>query len=55
MFDTQYFRKQERYFGRTEFALQRLRDLRKEEQFAEDKQAQAFLTEAERLLSGDKQ
>jgi len=32
-------------------ALERLRDLCKEEQFAEDKQAQGFLTEAEKLLA----
>ncbi len=39
----------------TEVALQRLRDLRKEEPIAEIKEAQAFLTEAEKLLSGEKQ
>lgn len=33
-------------------ALNRLRDLCKQEQFAEDEQAQAFLSEAEKLLSG---
>jgi hypothetical protein len=36
-------------------ALDRLRGLCKDEQFAEDKEAQAFLTEAEELLSSKKQ
>jgi len=36
-------------------ALDRLRDLRKEERIAENKQAQAFLDEAEKLLSGEEQ
>jgi WD40 repeat protein/serine/threonine protein kinase len=36
-------------------ALDRLRDLLKGEQFAEDTQAQAFLAEAERVLSGKEQ
>ena len=36
-------------------ALDRLRGLCKDEQFAEDKKAQAFLTEAEELLSSKKQ
>jgi len=35
--------------------LYRLWDLCKEEQFAEDKKTQAFLAEAEKLLSGEKQ
>jgi WD40 repeat protein/serine/threonine protein kinase/Tfp pilus assembly protein PilF len=44
--------------GRTEeakAALERLRDLCKEERFAEDQEAQAFLTEAEQLITGEKQ
>jgi len=36
-------------------ALERLRDLCRDEQFAEDNQIQAFLTEAEKLLAGEKQ
>jgi len=45
-------------FGRTEeakAALERLRALCKEERFAEDQEAQAFLTEAEQLIAGEKQ
>ncbi len=38
----------------TEAALQRLRDLRKEEPIAEIKEAQAFLDEAEKLLAAEK-
>ena len=34
-------------------ALDRLRDLCKDEQFAEDKEAQAFLEEAEKLFSSE--
>jgi len=37
----------------TEAALQRVRDLRKEERLAAEKQAQAFLAEAEKVLSGE--
>ena len=36
-------------------ALKRLRALCKEERFAEDQEAQAFLTEAEQLITGEKQ
>jgi len=32
-----------------------VRDLRKDERFAEEKKAQAFPTEAKKLLSGEKQ
>jgi len=38
-----------------EAALGRLRDLRKEKRFAESKQGQAFLAEAEKLIAGEKQ
>ena len=44
--------------NRTEEAqatLNRLRDLCKEEQFAEEKKARAFLAEAERLLAYEEQ
>jgi hypothetical protein len=36
-------------------ALEQLRSLCKEERFAEDQEAQAFLTEAEQLITGEKQ
>jgi WD40 repeat protein len=36
-------------------ALERLRDLCRDEQFAEDNQIQAFLAEAEKLLAGEEQ
>jgi len=36
-------------------ALERLRELCKDEQFAEDMEIQNFLAEAEKLLAGEKQ
>jgi hypothetical protein len=36
-------------------ALERLRALCKEERFAEDQEAKAFLAEAEKLITGEKQ
>jgi len=46
-------------YEHAEVALQQLRDLRKDEQFAElvslDEETQAFLAEAEKLLTGEKQ
>ena len=42
-------------YEHTESALQRIRDLRKEEPIAGIKEAQAFLDEAEKLLSGKEQ
>ncbi len=40
-------------YEHAEVALQRLRDLRKDELFAEDEEVQAFLTEAEKLITGE--
>ena len=42
-------------YEHAEVALQQLRDLRKDERFAEDEEVQAFLTEAEKLLAGEEQ
>ena len=39
---------------KAEAALERLRALCKEERFAEDQESQAFLTEAEQLITGEK-
>jgi hypothetical protein len=36
-------------------ALEQLRELCKDEQFAEDEEAKAFLAEAEKLIEGEKQ
>jgi hypothetical protein len=36
-------------------ALGQLRDLLKDEQFAEDKEAKAYLSEAEELINGERQ
>jgi len=38
-----------------EVTLDRLRDLVKDEQYAQDEQAKAILSEAERLIEGEKQ